>query len=171
VRIRRTLPALEAAGIPAQRIAEAAHHLARAREALEEMTQSFLATHACLDSDFAAIDAAALQTVHREIGLRALSTVLMRLSGASYRPRFERLQALFDAIVAGSLAPRTLCGCRVGFAPKGKAAFGPATLLITREGTRKSAAKVKEKHQPAIEPGKVHTAELADSPAALAASD
>jgi tRNA(Ile)-lysidine synthase len=164
VRIRKTLPALEGAGVPTRRIAEAAQHLARAREALEEMTRSFLATHACWDSDLACVDATALGKIHREIGLRALSTLLMRLSGASYRPRFERLQAMFDAIVAGTFAPRTLCGCRVGLAPKAKAAFGPATLLITREGARKSAGKAREKHQRAIEPGKVHTAELADSP-------
>jgi tRNA(Ile)-lysidine synthase len=171
VRIRKTLPALESAGIPTQRIAEAAQHLARAREALEEMTQSFLATHARLDGDFAAIDAAALRTVHREIGLRALSTVLMRLSGASYRPRFERLQALFDAIIAGDFAPRTLCGCRVGLAPRAKAVFGQATLLITREGRRNSARKAEEQDQRPVELGKVACAKLPDSAADLAASD
>ena len=138
-RLRKMLPALEAAGVPTTRIAQAARHLARAREALDAATKSFLAGHARFGGDFAQMDGAALAAAHREIGLRALSAVLMRVSGAAYRPRFERLEALFDAIVAGSFMARTLSGCRVAVAPKARATFGPATLLITRERERKSA--------------------------------
>jgi len=141
VRIRKALPELEQAGIPARRIVEAAHHLARAREALEAATEEFLGNHARLDDDFALLDGAALGRAHREIGLRALSAVLMRVAGARYRPRFERLEALFDAILSGELAARTLSGCRVGHAPKARAAFGPATLLIAREPARKAGLR------------------------------
>jgi tRNA(Ile)-lysidine synthase len=140
-RIRKALPALEAAGVPATRIAQAARHLARAREALDAATEAFLGAHARFGGDFAQVDGAALAAAHREMGLRALSAVLMRLSGAAYRPRFERLEALFDAIVAGGFMARTLSGCRVGRAPKARAAFGARTLLITRERRRKSAGK------------------------------
>ena len=138
VRIRKILPALEAAGIPAQRIAEAARHLARAREALEAATEEFLGRYGRLESDFALLDAAALALTNREIGLRALCAVLMRLAGAAYRPRFERLEALFDAILSGQFTARTLVGCRIGKAPKARAAFGPSTLLITREPGRRT---------------------------------
>jgi hypothetical protein len=41
------------------------------------------------------LDAAALGRVPREIGLRALGSALMRVSGEPYRPRFERLERLF----------------------------------------------------------------------------
>jgi hypothetical protein len=61
------------------------------------------------------------------------------VSGKAYRPRFERLETLFDSIVAGSFAgARTLSGCRIGRAPKAQAVFGPATLLIAREPGRRN---------------------------------
>lgn len=140
VRLRKALPTLEAAGISPRRIAEAARHLARAREALEAATKAFLTRHARTEGgDFALLDAAALARIDREIGLRALSAVLMLVSGRAYRPRFERLEALFDPILAGTLTgARTLCGCRIGRAPKARAVFGPSTLLIAREPSRKA---------------------------------
>jgi len=139
-RVRKALPTLEAAGVSARRIAEAAQHLARAREALESATKAFLASHARLEGgDFALLDAAALARTDRETGLRALSAALMMVSGKAYRPRFERLETLFDSIRSGTFAgARTLCGCRIGRAPKARAVFGPATLLIARESPRKT---------------------------------
>ena len=139
-RLRKALPTLEAAGISARRIAEAARHLARAREALESTTRAFLATHARLENqDFALLDAAALARTNREIGLRALSALLLAMSGKAYRPRFERLEALFDSIIAGTFtSARTLLGCRIGRAPKAHAVFGTSTLLIAREPARRS---------------------------------
>lgn len=141
-RIRTLLPALTAAGVPLSRIAQAAAHLARARQALEAEAERFLAVHARFEEDGAAlVDAAALQRSQREIGLRALGQILMRVSGEIYRPRFERLERLFDGITSGTFAKaRTLHGCRVGRAPKPKAAFGPLTLVIVRERPRKSAS-------------------------------
>ena len=56
---------------------------ARAREALEAATDAFLSAHAQFDGEGARIDAAALGTVPREIGLRALAAVL----GAGFRAR------------------------------------------------------------------------------------
>lgn len=139
-RLRKALPTLEAAGIPAWRIAEAARHLSRAREALEWATKAFLAAHARLENrDFALLDVSALARANRETGLRALSALLLAVSGKVYRPRFERLEPLFDSIVTGKFAgARTLSGCRIGHAPKARAVFGPATLLITRESPRTS---------------------------------
>jgi tRNA(Ile)-lysidine synthase len=138
VRVRKALPQLEAAGVPALRLAEAARHLARAREALEASTEDFLGGHARIEPNFALLDAVALLGSHREIGLRALCAVLMRVSGKAYRPRFERLEALYEAISAGGFTARTLMGCRVGKAPKTQAAFGPGTLLVAREGARRT---------------------------------
>jgi tRNA(Ile)-lysidine synthase len=145
VRVRKVLNELEAAGISAPRIAEAAGHLARAREALDAATEQFLDRHARFETDCALIDGAALSQAHREIGLRALAAVLMRFANVSYRPRFERLEALFDAIGQGGgqgigqqpFTARTLVGCRIGKATKARALFGPGTLLIAHEGSRR----------------------------------
>jgi len=136
VRIRHVLPALEEAGVSTERIAQAAKHLARAREALDAATAEFLARHARFaPGGQAFLDGAALSAEPREIGLRALSAILMRVSGKTYRPRFERLERLYDEL--GHPAALTLSGCRIGQAAKESCHFGTATLEIRRETPRR----------------------------------
>ncbi len=138
VRIRKLLPLLAEAGIPAERIAAAAGHLGRARDALELKTREFLQQHANFDGGVALMDSAALREAPREIGLRALSETLRSIGKLPYRPRFERLERLFEAVLCDDFRAGTLAGCRVGRAPKGKAAFGPRTIAIALEPPRKS---------------------------------
>lgn len=137
VKIRVAWPALEALGLTPQRIADAANHLGRARAALEQATQTLLA-HACRFEDgMAVLDASALAAAPREIGLRALASVLSRISGQPYRPRFERLERLFDGLTHGRAA--TLHGCRIGPAPKRyRAHFAGTTVTILRERPRRT---------------------------------
>ena len=144
VRIRVLMPVLEKAGVPAKRIADAARHLARAREALDAAADAFLRTHAKAAGDAGSVvfDAAALPSVPREVGLRALAELLKRIAGASYRPRFERLEALYDAILADGTAgtdfrARTLHRCRIGRAPKRLQHFGERTIEIKAEPARR----------------------------------
>ncbi len=113
VRLRKLLPALAQAGMTPRRIANAAAHLNRARDALEWQVEAFLANHArCEASGAVLLDGAALREVPREIGLRALATLLMRMSGRAYRPRFERLEAAFDAVSGADFRQvRTLLMC------------------------------------------------------------
>jgi tRNA(Ile)-lysidine synthase len=138
-RVRKILPLLEEAGVPATRIAQASRHVARARAALDAATEAFLQAHARFDANGARIDATALTNAPREIGLRALSAVLARVSGQQYRPRFERLERLFATLAEVSILSggRTLHGCRIGPAPKRFKDFGPSTVCITREGPRR----------------------------------
>jgi tRNA(Ile)-lysidine synthase len=140
-RLRKLLPVLDAAGLPTARIAEAAKHLARAREALDLATEHFLAHYARLDRNFAVLDSFELAKLPGEIGLRALSKLLMNFMGATYRPRFEKLQNLFDAIIGGDFAARTLAGCRIGRAPKAQAIFGPGSLVVSRQSPRNAGAQ------------------------------
>jgi tRNA(Ile)-lysidine synthase len=142
-RMRALLPALKAAGLAPSRLAEAAAHLARGRDALDAATDAFLRDHARFDAGGdALLDARALASVATEIGLRALASVLMRVSGAPYRPRFVRLERLFQAVIAPDFRrARTLLGCRVGPAPRERRPFGPGTLLIAAEGPRCHASR------------------------------
>jgi len=135
VRMRALLPVLEETGMSAARIAAAAAHLSRARDALELATDVFLARAAVETGEGAvALDAEAFAAVPREVGLRALACVLMGVGGAAYRPRFERLSALLDAIAQDALGGgRTLGHCRLAAAPKRLRHFGPATLIVARE--------------------------------------
>jgi tRNA(Ile)-lysidine synthase len=147
VRIRTALmPALEVAGNSTTRIAQAAGHLARARGALDTATEQFLARYARFaPAGQVFLDGSALRAEPREIGLRALSAILMRVSGQAYRPRFERLEHLYDAL--GRSAALTLSGCRIGPAPKEFRHFGAATLEIRRETPRRRGNDVARKTQ------------------------
>jgi tRNA(Ile)-lysidine synthase len=138
------LPHLEATGISSSRIAAAAHHLARARVALDAQAAAFLERHSkSIEAGTVLLDGAALARVPYEIGLRALSTVLARVGGNPYRARFERLEALYAALSASlrENAPfraRTLAGCRIGRAPKRNQVFGTATVEVKAEALRKT---------------------------------
>jgi tRNA(Ile)-lysidine synthase len=141
-RIRALLPALEAAGLTARRIADAALHLARAREALDMATAAVMARACRRRKHMMLLDPEALAAAPREIGLRALAALLGTTSGETYRPRFEALERLFDRLAGGTLGGgATLHGCRIAPAPRRLQEFGPKTLVITRESSRTGAAK------------------------------
>ena len=142
-KIRQLSAALQKADLTSARIADAAAHLARAREALEQVTDAVLA-RACKEAGgMILLDPLALAAAPREIGLRGLAKLLMGVSGQSYRPRFDALERLFDKIAGGGLGHdatlgATLHGCRIGAAPRRHQAFGPQTLVLARESSRKS---------------------------------
>jgi tRNA(Ile)-lysidine synthase len=137
-RLRSAWPVLKECGLSPERIAAAASHLARARQALDEDTRSLLARACRFDGGSAVLDAAAIAAAPAEVALRCLAFVLMRVSGRVYRPRFERLQRLYSEIVGpcGLVIFRTLHGCRLGPARKIEAVFGCGTLRITPEKRR-----------------------------------
>jgi tRNA(Ile)-lysidine synthase len=136
-RLRAAWPMLEELGLLPGRIANAARHLARAREALDHATENLLARASRIMDGEALLDPARLAAAPREIGLRSFAWLLSRVSGEPYRPRFERLERLFDAICRGELvAARTLHGCRVAPGGKGEAVFGLHTIVISPELTR-----------------------------------
>jgi tRNA(Ile)-lysidine synthase len=141
-RMRRLLPELEREGVSVTRIVQAARHLGRAREALEDQTRAFLKRHARKAEDGMRLDVAALATAPREIGLRVLADVLMQVSGRQYRPRFERLERLYGELTAGRPPrARTLHGCRIGRAPRKSQDFGPATFQVTKERARQASLR------------------------------
>jgi tRNA(Ile)-lysidine synthase len=136
VKLRRARGALEQAGLSAARIAAAAKHLARARESLEAVAEAVLERAVRQSERGLLLDPKVLTAAPRELGLRALASVLMAVSGQSYRPRFDSLERLFDLLGgAGPSTSATLHGCHVGRAP---AQFAPYSLLVRREGPRKA---------------------------------
>ena len=141
-RIRKLAAQLAEAGLTSGRIADAAGHLARAREALDLVTGAVLARvtkpHVPKSGGEALLlDPLALAAAPREVGLRALAGLLMRMSGQEYRPRFEALERLFDRLASGNLGGgATLSGCRLAPAPRRLQAFGPQTLVLARESSR-----------------------------------
>jgi tRNA(Ile)-lysidine synthase len=140
VRFRALRPVLEEAGLTGARLAGAARHLARAREALERETATLLGTSTRKDGARILIDGKALAAAPRELGLRALAHLLNEVGGQIYRPRFDRLEALFDSLSNAGFRARTLHGCRLGRAPRRLAVFGSATLLLEKEAGRLKSA-------------------------------
>lgn len=137
VRIRQAWAQLEPLGLTPARLVETAAHLGRARQALEAVSGAVLARACQAVERGIALDPFALKSAPTELGLRALASALMGVSQNPYRPRFERLSALFTAVTAGGLGGgRTLHGCRIGPAPKAAQVFGPNTLLIEVEKGR-----------------------------------
>jgi tRNA(Ile)-lysidine synthase len=138
-RLRAAWPQLEELGLLSSRIADAARHLARARAALEEMTEGYLQRGTRAGEDgIITLDPLRLKMLPREIGLRALAAALSKVSGEVYRPRFESLERLFDSLLKGSLGGgATLHGCIVAPAAAREQVFGSATVTVSREPPRK----------------------------------
>ena len=142
VKIRKARNALAAAGLTVVRIAAAAAHLARARESLDVMTAAVVLRAARKrEGGGVLLDAPALAAAPREVGLRALASVLMAVGEQAYRPRFESLERLFDQIAgAGLRGGATLHGCQIRPLGKKDKEFTPFVLAVTREKPRKTVS-------------------------------
>jgi tRNA(Ile)-lysidine synthase len=144
VRLRQSWAAFEKAGLSKKRLASAATHLARAREALDAVTEAVLRRACRRFGSGVLVDVTALTSAPREIGLRALAQLLMIVSGQTYRPRFERLERLFDRLANETLGGGcTLHGCRVYFVPKKDRAFGAGSLAIVPENVPHASKRAK----------------------------
>jgi len=140
VRLRKAWPALEGAGLSKLRVAAAAAHLARARDALETVTDAVFRRAVRPFGGGVHVDGAALVSAPREIGLRALAQLLQLVSQKPYRPRFERLERLYDGIAEGTIGRGcTLHGCRIALVPRRDGAFGEGTLAIVPENVPQRA--------------------------------
>jgi tRNA(Ile)-lysidine synthase len=113
VRARAALPALEALGLGADRLAATAGRMARAREALEQATAELArASLTTGDAGDLTLEAAPLRSAAAELRLRLLAGALCWVSGAAYRPRLVRLEAALAAVEAGAVGHGiTLHGC------------------------------------------------------------
>lgn len=113
VRARQALAALAPLGLDRERLAKTARHMRRARTALEGATEALLAD-ATLEEDreigWRRLRIAPLHAAPEELGLRAFAAVLRATAGADYPPRFDTLEAAFEALQA-PVGGRTLHGC------------------------------------------------------------
>jgi tRNA(Ile)-lysidine synthase len=127
---------LAEAGLSPARIAAAASHLARARQALEIVTAAVLARAVRRMDEGVLLESTVLAAAPRDVGLRALAAVLMGVGGQAYRPRFDSLERLYDRMARGGFqGGATLHGCRLGPAPM---KFRPHDLWVRTERPRKT---------------------------------
>ena len=110
-RMRAVLPALAAAGLDSAALADAAHRMARAQQALAVRA---LAVWQDIGHEDAAtgvlrLHRAGLAGIERDTQMRLLSAALCHVSGQDYPPREAPLEALLDAVLSGDGG--TLHGC------------------------------------------------------------
>jgi len=135
-RLRALGPALAREGLTRSRLAATAGHLGRARAALEDSLSDLLARAAWVSpAGFVWLEREPLLAAPEDLGLRALSRVLMAVGGADYGPRFERLERLHGRLRRGLDRGATLGGCQV--LPRG------GRLLIAREPAAAARLAVK----------------------------
>ncbi len=134
VRMRQALALLAPEGITAERLAQTAAHMARARRALTRATDALCAQAVVFDdAGYVRVDGTTFFAASDELALRALSRLLMIVGGATFPPRHDRLVRLFDAMQKDRTNPadfgkgRTLAGCRI-LSPDSRGRF-----LIVRE--------------------------------------
>lgn len=110
-RLRRLMPELADFGLTPQRLAATAARLSRAADALDAAADTLI--RACGRFDTAGvvvIDPEPICAAPEEIGLRALSRLVVDLAAAPYPSRLERLEAVYGALCRGATFRRTLSG-------------------------------------------------------------
>jgi len=115
VRMRNLAGVLAMEGLDAKRLAGTAKAMRRARIALENATNDFLAANAFVDPHgFAVVERQAFIDLNDELALRVLTSLLRFVSGGDYPYRLERLEKLAAALRdEPPPGPRTLGGCRI----------------------------------------------------------
>lgn len=143
VKMRQAARVLKEAGITNERIAAAAAHLARAREAIDEAVAALIAAAVEVAPwGYALVDTKKLAAAPREVALRALARLIEIVGGGTYPPRFEQTEAALNWLVTRvPPAGRTVGGCRL--------ARRDGQVLIARE----EAALAKDITSLVIEPG------------------
>lgn len=109
VKVRQALAVLRPLGITAERLADVAGHLAQARDALAQATETAAARVLSHLGGAVRIDAAWANEA-AEVQRRLLVQVIATIAPASYGPRGPAVQALRDRVLAGR--PAVLAGCR-----------------------------------------------------------
>lgn len=113
-RLRESMNILEAEGLSSKRLATTAERMARARAALETITEHVF--HDCFiekTSQVISFDFDCLKEQPEEIGLRVINRALEEMrSGAEYSVRMEKLEELFKSLWfdTDNFKPRTLGG-------------------------------------------------------------
>ncbi|MGE3475163.1 MAG: tRNA lysidine(34) synthetase TilS [Rhodospirillaceae bacterium] len=111
VRFRAAREILEREGFSTDRLLATADHMRRARAALDHYVDALLREACVWDTcGVGRVSLNALVFAPEEVGLRALAAILQIASGQVYRPRFERLQRLYESLRVGPWRDATLHG-------------------------------------------------------------
>lgn len=136
VQIRNLMPALTEVGLTTPRIAAAAAHLRRAREAIDIAVATLIASAAEFSPcGYALVASWRFAEAPAEIALRALSRLVEALGGGEYPPRFEQTEAALAWAIKPSAGPRgrTFGGCRLERRTDGSILIAREEAALTRD--------------------------------------
>lgn len=125
IKIRKFMPQLAGIGISAEKLANTAASMERARQYLRKAADDFITDNCTVFDDGYAI----LRNLPEppEIALRVLARMLMGIGCHEVRPRLESLERLHLALNKPDFRGATVAGCKLQFAG------GRAGILIMRE--------------------------------------
>ena len=113
-RVRGSGDALAALGLTPEALALSARRLRRAREALDNAAQDFLAANSEIsEAGYAVIDREALEAAPHEIALRALSQLIGAVGGGEMPVQLAKLENLLAALHQDPAKAHTLGRCRL----------------------------------------------------------
>ena len=124
VNVRNLINQSKIEGLNSKRISQTAEKLSRVRSFLEEVTDKadsrYITYHklgyAVLEADF-------FENLHEEISLRLLSSVLKKIGGGTYGPRYQKLISLYENLKNKNFQGQTILGCNVFPGPQNKIIF------------------------------------------------
>ena len=111
IKMRTALVQLKELGIGAENIADAACHLQRARDALDQETRLFVRKFCLIEHGDLLIDLLEFKKLHIEYQYRLLAEALKWVSSNPYRPRFDALKRIFENSLSGKI--QTIHGCQI----------------------------------------------------------
>jgi tRNA(Ile)-lysidine synthase len=113
-RMRAGGDALAKLGLSGEALARSAKRLRRARAALDQAAEAFLARHGAVsEAGYGLIEREALIAAPEEIALRALARVVTAVGGRARPLRLSKLEALYATLAERPATTHTLGGCRL----------------------------------------------------------
>lgn len=135
VRVRRAMPALDAAGLTPRALALAARRLQRARAALDAATDQLeLDVVTFAPEGFAIIEAQAYAAAPEDLRVRLLARLLSMTGGTTSEPGLAAVERAVEWLSATGSKARTLGGCRI--------VRRTGSILVCREGGRMNRSPV-----------------------------
>jgi len=131
IKVRKLLRDSEIEGLNAQRMAQTAARMGRVQSLLQAMTAGLTQEAVTVYPEgYMQVNMAKLMSAHEEIALRCLSSLVKKMSGSRYIPRFSRVEALYNNLKQVDFPGQTLGGCLVSSI---KATSGTDHIIISRE--------------------------------------
>ncbi len=131
IKVRKMLQDSEIEGLNDHRMAQTAARMGRVQSLLQAMTAGLTQEAVTVYPEgYMQVNMSRLMSAHEEIALRCLSSLVKKISGRRYPPRFSRVEALYNNLKQEDFSGQTLGGCLVSSI---RAASGTDHITISRE--------------------------------------